>query len=930
MEVRPEVGGRNSPHAAATSTRLLGPGHRWRPPTVKPTYFGVTTLALFLFAFLALISNNIAQAQTSTNTPPVFTNAAVDRSVPENSLPGRGIGEPVAATDADNDALTYRISGAEASVFGIDRLSGQIMVGRWTALDYETRSSYTITVTATDTSGATATISVNITVTDVNLGTAYDFDDNEEIDLAEVLAAIRDYLFNGIEVQMVLEVIRLYLFQAPPTPTPTPTPPPTPKRTCIPQPPQQLTMEQVQAINALSWAQDRPEVLEDLRRLAMRSPAGFKAFLQRFGESETGSLLLSSYVSISLCAEEVAIHLLQMPFLSGNDRNHFDTSAIAAVKSLSRLAKFDQDGMQKVLSYPEFRDGITDAQTALVALLVLEQEDLEAGSAIAALPWVQDGISYTPYSDVGLVRRDLANYELTSVVDLVEMAPRSSELFWALLDKPWVRDGYTLSENEVIISLIDIATRDDKSAAQILEMPFLQTVYQRESLHIMVQILQDLARNSRSGLRRLLSSPALSGGITSDQLATVALLDLEVRNPDAAAAVQALPWIQDGIDPSEQDAVLALRNIELESDLIFWALLPKQWMQDSMTPDKTMVIYHLVAMAGESYTRANEPATLRILDMPFLETIDPIDPPALSSLSRIISEDDMWDSAGSILEQILAHTSLRDGITEDQTNIVAVLALVRKNRPDLLDVLLNPEQTVVKERSITLPLTGELALSVIWPETTESDERASRTVDLLEHALSTQEEFMTVSYPKNYAIALIADITQSGGGGGPSSIITLDPPLYEDYGIIAHEAAHTYWYFYPRWIAEGAASFMADISEKARTGAPLPEPVDSCSSIDNIAELEKASDRISEDIYCNYTLGEGIFLNLYRSLGDGPFRRGFANLYLLMRDETLRDKCTGTGRSVCYIKAAFLTGATPENASIAEAVINRRYYGASP
>ena len=215
MEVRPEVGGRNSPHAAATSIRLLGLGHRWRPPTVKPTYFGLATLALFLFAFLVLISNNIAQAQTSTNTPPEFTNATVDRSVPENSPPGRSIGEPVAATDAENDLLTYGISGADVSLFGIHRFSGQITVGRWTALDYEASSAYAVTVTATDPSGASATISVTITVTDVNLGTTYDIDNNEEIDLAEVVAAVRDYFASRIDLQQVVEVIRLYFFSSP-------------------------------------------------------------------------------------------------------------------------------------------------------------------------------------------------------------------------------------------------------------------------------------------------------------------------------------------------------------------------------------------------------------------------------------------------------------------------------------------------------------------------------------------------------------------------------------------------------------------------------------------------------------------------------------------------------------------------------------------
>ena len=73
-----------------------------------------------------------------------------------------------------------------------------------------------------------------------------------------------------------------------------------------------------------------------------------------------------------------------------------------------------------------------------------------------------------------------------------------------------------------------------------------------------------------------------------------------------------------------------------------------------------------------------------------------------------------------------------------------------------------------------------------------------------------------------------------------------------------------------------------------------------------------------------------MFLDLYLSLGDEAFRQGFANLYLQLRDGTLRDECAGIDRSACHIKAAFVTGATPENAAIAEAVITRRYYGASP
>ena len=55
-------------------------------------------------------------------------------------------------------------------------------------------------------------------------------------------------------------------------------------------------------------------------------------------------------------------------------------------------------------------------------------------------------------------------------------------------------------------------------------------------------------------------------------------------------------------------------------------------------------------------------------------------------------------------------------------------------------------QTIVKERSITLLLAGGVALSVISPRVAASDERASRTIALLEHAVRHHEEFMSRRY----------------------------------------------------------------------------------------------------------------------------------------------------------------------------------------
>ena len=103
-------------------------------------------------------------------------------------------------------------------------------------------------------------------------------------------------------------------------------------------------------------------------------------------------------------------------------------------------------------------------------------------------------------------------------------------------------------------------------------------------------------------------------------------------------------------------------------------------------------------------------------------------------------------SGEDYLGQVLSHPSLRDGIMDDRTNVVAVLDKVVERRPELLDVLLDPGQAIVKECSITLLLAGGVALSVISPRVAASDERASRTIALLEHAVRHHEEFMSRRY----------------------------------------------------------------------------------------------------------------------------------------------------------------------------------------
>ncbi len=95
--------------------------------------------------------------------PEFDDSAAMTREVAENAAAGTNVGDPVMATDANKDTLTYGISG-ESDYFAIDSESGQITTK--VSLDHEAMDSHEITVTASD-GIFTAQVMVTINVTDV-------------------------------------------------------------------------------------------------------------------------------------------------------------------------------------------------------------------------------------------------------------------------------------------------------------------------------------------------------------------------------------------------------------------------------------------------------------------------------------------------------------------------------------------------------------------------------------------------------------------------------------------------------------------------------------------------------------------------------------------------------------------------------------------
>ena len=115
-----------------------------------------------------LVTINVTDVdETSENNAPVFKDgSSTTRSIAENTASGANIGSPIAATDADDDTLTYTLGGTDASSFGIASTSGQLRTSA--ALNYETKSSYSVSVSVSDSNGGSDSIPVTINVTNVN------------------------------------------------------------------------------------------------------------------------------------------------------------------------------------------------------------------------------------------------------------------------------------------------------------------------------------------------------------------------------------------------------------------------------------------------------------------------------------------------------------------------------------------------------------------------------------------------------------------------------------------------------------------------------------------------------------------------------------------------------------------------------------------
>ena len=130
------------------------------------------------------------------------------------------------------------------------------------------------------------------------------------------------------------------------------------------------------------------------------------------------------------------------------------------------------------------------------------------------------------------------------------------------------------------------------------------------------------------------------------------------------------------------------------------------------------------------------------------------------------------------------------------------------------------------------------------------------------------------------------------------------------------------------WINEGTVQIIALVSEYERTGSPLETHLKNRPCDSNITTLPASE--LEEDSGCARNLGERFFLDLYQTLGQDDFLRGFRALYRMRLVDNPDDDCREcTALNVHHVLEAF-TSNVPEDVAAKAKEVLLKWYGPLP
>ena len=573
-----------------------------------------------------------------------------------------------------------------------------------------------------------------------------------------------------------------------------------------------------------------------------------------------------------------------------------DGAESKAIQSLLYIAVLSPPVASSIVSLTWVQDGVEDVEAEAIGWMN-NIRSVQVASSVVSLGWVQDGIE---------------EVEVKTIEGLSYMANKDAEVASSVVSLGWVQDGIEDVEAKTIEGLSYIAYEHAEVASSVVSLDWLQDGID----DVEAEAIRWINNIESTGVA---SSVVLLGwvqdGVDAVEVKTIENLSyIANKDTELASSVVSLGWVQDSIDNVESEAIENVFYVAYEDAEVASSIASLGWVQDGIEDTEVDLIRGFTSIANR-----DAEAALRIVGMPFIKTIEPPDISAITSLRLLAA------FMPETFVRVISHSALLDGISDDLAPVVATLHGVAGTNPGLIDVLLDPTKISLERRAITLPLSGDVILVII-----RTAPGAPRSMDLLEHSVRSAEEYMGAPLPTSYVGLLFENSVSAGAAGQNFGTHIVVLPEYDvDDGTssaIAHEVAHYYWSGNEDWVDEGTANFMASIVDGARTGRPVGIVGTPCGYAGNIGEMESLGAAHGDiEFGCNYSLGERLFVDLHRTLGEERFRQGFRALYLASEVEDDADNLRGTSMGVEHIREAFRSDDGAESA-----VIARWYDGTGP
>lgn len=371
---------------------------------------------------------------------------------------------------------------------------------------------------------------------------------------------------------------------------------------------------------------------------------------------------------------------------------------------------------------------------------------------------------------------------------------------------------------------------------------------------------------------------------------TDSMFELFLANPELALAFNpsSHPWLIPLIleDPSPEKMQVFERLLELsEWDSALGQLaVDWPWLAYGITQDESLVLDRLERIGrtvSPGYGLDSEDSALVAKFLWLGDEYTQDDLLALNAVESLARRD--------LLSSLMSGPPFSGGITSAQIPLVVAAATVDKEEARRM---VEPGYADIETLFAGTELTPDLKISVVRTGTDRQPGTARGIRDAVEFA----ERTMQLPLPVRHVILVLNEKAYPEGANGANSGFDISVnPDFEQPGdtskgssfqsIIVHETAHYFWGgAAPAWIDEGMAStfqYLYAIENEASPESRRRQRRDcEAHDLEMLVELNPTLEDF-DLYYCNYYLGQLLFLELLEELGTGEFNERLRELYRL-------------------------------------------------